>query len=326
MDFRNSLWKFTFLSIGYYNFHDKTVYQRRLRVLINRVFFILNLFCTFKLLCILISPDPKAIFYLVELHFVESNAQKAFHIGLVGMHTLTGYMYLYWTKMDAKSLECLKHLFIPNINDLCQYYHLDLEFAKEFLKKSSKKINFVMGFDMFSFEAFFTAILTRCFFISYLTLDVDQFLFIALPFFVITLVSYHCLTFVFLFVYKFVFTTMEFLVLRTRDVSVKISNLVESDKKATKLGLKKNNKKVREIKEIIIGFIIQHKKANAIFDHLITFIFVNVLISAFIYPAYIYFEPSYKMKFFIAAFYFCGIAGSVVVVTVFNDQFMTKVG
>ena len=324
MDFRNSLWKFSFLSIGYYNFHDKTVYQRRLRVLINRALFILNLFSALKLFCIVVSPDPKAIFYLIDLHFVESNAQKTFQIGLVGMHALTGYMYLYWTNMDEKSLECLKHLFIPNINDLCQYYHLDLQLAKEFLKKSTKKINFVMDFDIFSFEVFFISILTRCLFISYLTLDVDRFLFIALPFFVISLASYHCLAFVFLTVYKFIFITMEFLVLRTRDVSVKISNLVESDKNATRLGLKKDNK-VREIKKIINGFIIQYEKANAISDHLTTFIYVNVLISALVYPAYIYFEPSYMVKFFIAAFYFFGVAGSVVVVTVFNDQFITEV-
>ena len=320
MNYNVRLLKFTWLSIGYYNFYDKKVYRSRLRVVINRFFEILNIFSALKLLCIVIIPNPTAIFYLNELHIMDSDVQKSFHTGLIFLHILTGYMYRYWANMNPKRLECLNHLFIPNINHLCQhYYDLDLELTRKFLKKA-KNIALLIKLNMNCYQASFYSVLIRCLFISYLNLDLDQFLFISVPFFVITFVSYHCLIWCPLTVINFMFTTMEFLVLRARDVSEKISKLAEFDESPTDLR-KKNSKIIK----ILNGFIVQHKKANSIFDDQISFNYVNVLISAFIFPYFIIVEQSVKIKIFLGIFYFIGVFGSVVIITIFNDQFIAKV-
>ena len=320
MDYNDRLLKYTWLSIGYYNFYDKKVYRSHLRVVINHFFAILNIFSSLKVLCIVIIPNPKAVFYLNELHIMNSNAQKSFYIGLISLHFLTGYMYRYWANMNPKKLECLNHLFIPNVNHLCQhYYGLDLELTRKFLKKA-KNIALLIKLNMCAFQAAFYPVLIRCLFISYLNLDLDQFLFISVPFFVITFVSYHCLIWCPLTVINFMFTTMEFLVLRARDVSEKISKLAEFDESPTDLR-KKNSKIIK----ILNGFIVQHKKANSIFDNQLSFSYVNILISAFIFPYFIIVEQSVKIKIFLGIFYFIGVFGSVVIITIFNDQFIAKV-
>lgn len=324
MDYNDYLLKFTWLPIGRYNFYDKTVNRERLRVVVNRIFVIINIFCGIKGLYIVLSPNPKTIFYLSELYIMDNNIQKSFHVGLSALHFLTGYMYYYWAKMDATSLECLNHLFIPDFKNFCKYYYgLDPMLAKEFLHKA-KRIKSLININVVCFQIAFVTVLIRCCAISGITLGLNSFFFISLPFFVVTLISYQCLIWAFLSIFILMFTTMEFLILRTKDLSKKIKILVRLVDNRTNQG--KRERKVREIIKIINSFILQYKNANSIFDDLISYIYVNVLVSAFVFPSFIFIVPSINTKILIGVFYFIGVFGSVIFITVFNDQFITKVG
>lgn len=163
-------------------------------------------------------------------------------------------------------------MFIPDLNDLCNYYDLNKKHALKFIEKANS-IRFMIYIVMYCFELFFILFLSRCLTLSYFELKFNHFLFISLPLAVITAFSFHCLTFAILSMYALLFITQEFIKLRTSLISKKILNFSQNQKnnsnnKCIKLTSGKSKPEIFKIMRIINSILVQFEKANRIFDNM----------------------------------------------------------
>lgn len=258
MDYNNYL-KISMLHIGHFDFYSKKIKLEQWRLKLNYFCATVCFICGLKSFLILIMSDEKAYFYLIELYIIKSFTQTVFHTGVMCLHFGNCFAYLYWANLckDVNRIKCFNMFFIPDLKDLCNYYDLDLEPTQNFIKKANL-IRISVDFLMYSFDLFFGLFLTRCLILSFYNLEYNYFLFISLPFAVITFFSFHCLTFASLTIYTLFFTTQEFLILRAFVLSQKIRNLNESSKAS--------NEDTFQIMNSINKIIIQFSQSNRIFD------------------------------------------------------------
>lgn len=186
---------------------------------------------------------------------------------------------------DVRRVESLTFLFIPKVEDLCKHYDLERESTEQFIRKA-KWIRFYMYFLMFGFEGFFITFILRCLVLSYLEIELLHFLYITVPFGLITFFGFHCLTFVILSFYTFLFTTMEFLAHRARTVSetlLKLSKYNDNHMKymsiyGKQIVLRKKSQRAFQVIKTINSIIRQFKQSNRIFDNLVSLIYLEVLL------------------------------------------------
>ena len=162
----------------------------------------------------------KISFCFINFYLLQ---KQCFHVGLCALHFATSFAYIYWSYLsqDIRRFECLNFLFIPDLNDLCNYYNLGKKATKIFLTKANL-IRALMYLLMFGFEFFFILFLCRCLSLAYFELDFNHFLFFSIPLAICSYFSYHCLTFAILTMYTCLFVTQEFLKLRATSISQKL--------------------------------------------------------------------------------------------------------
>ena len=235
-------------------------------------------------------------FYLIELCTGEGFAQSALYFGIASIHLATGYSYYYWAYLnsDANRMQCLNFLFIPNTNDLCNYYDLDLKSTKDYLKKADK-IRYLIIFFIFSIQFVIFAFVGRFYYLSFFKINFILFIFVSTPCAILTFMAFHCQIFKLFAIYGLLFTAMHFLSLRASNVSKKI---LKSTQKYQLQSRKVNSNEFELIKEIN-SIILQFKDANKIFDSCITFVYLNVLICSFIFPSFLFVNFSFPIKILI---------------------------
>ena len=274
MDY-NSYLRPSMLLIGKFAPDAKTfqVDQRKRRL--SYICAIVSFICSFKTLCISLSSNPHTILYLVELYIVEGYVQRFFLLGITLLHAAAGFSYLYWIFLvgDVLRFECLDFLFIQNLDELCQRYGLKKKATRKFIQ-TADRIGFLMNLFMISFEGVFVLFLTRCLVVAYLKINFFHFLLISLPIGIVTLFSFHCLTFGVLSMYSAQFTTQQFLALRTELVSKKMRKFTEQQARyAPSFGRTKFWKatggNALKIMTTINCIVIQFSKTNRIFEKLL---------------------------------------------------------
>ena len=297
MDY-NSYVFFTLMLLGRYDFYNKKVHISQTRKAINRFLIFVNVFCGLKAALILFIPHRDAIFYLIELYIAEGYAQTSFTFAIISVHLATGYSYYYWSYLnsDVNRMQCLKFLFIPNINDLCNCYNLDLKLTKNYLKKAKKIVYFIIIL-IFAFEIGFFTFVGRCYYLSFFKVNLIVFIFVSTPCTLMTFITSHCVVFGLLTTYGFLFTTMDFLALRAQNVSRKILNFK----------FKKGNTDEFELIKEINSIVLQFKDANDFFDSCITFVYLNVLMAAFLFPVFLFMDISFLLKILTIFLYIIGL-------------------
>ena len=170
----------------------------------------------------------------------------------------------------------MNFLFIPNIKNLCKYYDLDdLKATKRFLRIADY-IRYYIYFLSAIMEGYFLFFLSRCLLLSYSELSFTHFLYISLPFFIITQLSYHWMTFSYLSICLFLFLTQKFIILRVQLISEKILRLA-NNLKCSKDSKKKKENSLKIIKTIN-DIILQFYQSNIIFDKTISLVYLNLLV------------------------------------------------
>ena len=258
------------------------------------------------MLVVIIVPWSKIeiILYLQELYIYNHEFLKCFDSAVMILHFATAYAYHYWSSFinsDAKHMECLDHLFIPEISDLCELYDLEIESAKQFIKRTDI-YRYAVYFSIYFFEVLFFLFLLRCLFLSLKVVDFNYFIFVNLPLFVVTYISFLCLTLGIVSIFLLYFVTCEFLRFRIKTVSQKIlSHINRAQEAKLKKGTYSNQSKYKISEKYIglkvkisnkndsnnlkniktIGEIVrQFHDTNNIFDNLISKVYINLLLAA----------------------------------------------
>lgn len=329
MDYNNYL-LFTLMPIGRYDPKLKKVHINKIREIINYVIIFINVFCGLKTALIVLSPDLKMVFYLIDLHIHAGIIQKLFHLGIIFIHFATGYAYWYWNHLNKNvhKMECLDFLFMPNLKELCDRYELDLKSTKNFIRKSSI-IRFFVDLLNYVTSGFFLFFLSRCLYLSYFEVDQNYFIFVCIPLFVITQFSYNFMTFGILAEYTIMFITMEFIILRAQSLSKKLFEFSENAKinlfDHKKLKLSKNRPTEFKLINELNSILVQFERCNKIFDDTISFAVANVWISALVYPGFVFVDYAKPIKVLTVILYFGGAFCIGFSITIYNDFFIRNV-
>ena len=193
-------------------------------VLLNYVCAAATFFCGLKNIFIMVfPPETKSILYLGELYLNETPTNLIFQLGSSFVHFAVFHAFVYWVALsrDGPRFECVRFLFIQNLNDLCTSYGLNPSATKKFLR-TADFIRYLVYAIMVSFEIYFFVLICRCVMISYIEIELEYFLFLFVPLILITWFSYHCLIMSILTIFIFLFTTQAFLQLRFLSVAKQI--------------------------------------------------------------------------------------------------------
>ena len=281
MDF-NIYLRSSMLLPGVYNFYTRTFHINQRKRQLSYFCAIVSFIVSLKTLCIVLSPNPNTVFYLVHLYIAEGNVsfreyfiQRIFYVGAILIHAATGMAYLYWLFLidDVSRIECFNFLFIPSLADLCKHYDLEKKLTQKFLRKADQ-IRFRIHLLIIGFELVFGLVLIRCLVLCYLKLGVYYFILLNLPLAIITFFSLHCLIVGILSMYCSIFTTQQFLKLRAEVVSKKILSFIVNQPPYApsfkQMRLRKGKRILpSKIMATINSIVVQFNQANTIFDNLI---------------------------------------------------------
>ena len=169
--------------------------------------------------------------------------QKIFHIGLLLVYLHIFLIYLYWGRLssDPANMHYLNMFFIADFDKFCQYYDLNRKLAKKFVKKA-KIYKIAMYILICSFTVAFYWLIIRCLVISYMNIPFVYFLLIACPMALIELFSYLWLLFSFLVNLLMAVLTLEFLILRAKNISNNLINKFRNNP-VVQYGPKKQNRR-----------------------------------------------------------------------------------
>lgn len=273
MDFNSYLRPVMVLG-GVYDFYSRTFQVNKRKRQISYFCAAVNLFCSLKTICILVAPNPKTIFYLIDLHLVEGYVQRFFMVGVSLIHASSAFIFFYWMYLtqDVSRIDCFNFLFIPNLTDLCRHYALEKKPTQKFIA-TANRIRFLVYLLAAGFELSFALFVARCLVVAYLEIDFYFFLFLSVPLAIVTSFSLHCLMGTCLSMYCIMFTTQQFLVLRARTVSKKILNFTR--KQPTygtffkQIRLRKDRTgAAMKIMATINSIVVQFEQANRILDNM----------------------------------------------------------
>lgn len=83
---------FTAIAVSRFDYDGQKIQFFRKDNILYRICAYINIFCGLKAAVILLAPNVRTIYYLVELYIIESLAQKSFQAGLMGLHFSTGML------------------------------------------------------------------------------------------------------------------------------------------------------------------------------------------------------------------------------------------
>ena len=327
MDFNNLLLSALLLP-GRYD--TRTVHRNQVRVFMNYFLSFLQFFLGLKLFIIILVPwESKILFYLIEFYLINSSVQKVFFVAVANVHLHIGFLYLYWNYLayDPKRMQCLNMFFIPDTVEFSRRYDLEMETARKFVKRAYiyKILVLVNLSGLLTVFCIFTL---RCLVVSYWTIPIDHFLFIACPMAVLTLLGYISLGHSFLTTYLLALLTMEFLVLRASNVADKIRKrfrrIAKYRTKFKQVVLLKNKKDTMNILTPVNDIVKEFSSANNIFDHAISPTIANSLFGMLIYPVFLFLNLDIFLKVIIVILYVF-VLTTCIIISVFNDSFISKV-
>lgn len=242
---------------------------------------------------------------------------------MAGIHLHIAYIYWTWNHLsaDAKRMQYLKMLFIPELRRLCRYYRLSTKKTKKFLQRI-QIYKSVMTLIIAGFELIFLLLVGRCLYFSYFTLPTGHFVYIAMPMGAITLFGYHWLANGFLVSLLVALVTISFLGLRLNAISDRIRLKLDRTASSKQQRLPKNQKDMLEIMQTINDIVKHYKETNRIFEHLISPTYANCLIGALVFPSFLFFNMPYFFKVFIVILYVGVVAVNVLLITIFNEGFI----
>ena len=91
---------FTGISIGRFDYYNNRIQINRRDYISNRICALINIFCGLKLAVIVLSPNPKTLFYLIHLYIIDGFAMKVFDAGVIFIHFSTGKFYTIYFEFD----------------------------------------------------------------------------------------------------------------------------------------------------------------------------------------------------------------------------------
>ena len=327
MDFNNLLLS-TLLFPGRYD--TRTVHRAKVRVYLNYFLAFSQFFLGIKLFIIILMPwESEVLFYLIEFYLTNSSVQKVFFVAVANVHLHIGYVYLFfnWLCADPNRLHALDMFFIPDVGELCKHYDLELGPTKKFVRRANLYRQFMLV-NLAGLLTMFCVFTLRCCLVSYWTIPIDHFLFIACPMTVLTLIGYVFLGFSFLTVYLLALLTMEFLELRSSNVANQIRRrfrrTTKYSSKFNMIVLWKDRKATMKLLESVNDIVRQFEQANHIFDHTISPTVANSLFGMLIFPVFFFLNIDIYLKIIIATLYVF-VLTTCFIISIFNDTYLSKV-
>lgn len=266
----------SFLPHGYYD--TKKVHVKKGYVYLNYLSIVVCFFCGLKALVVVIWP--RFLPYLTELYIVDHWFQRYFHLCLAFVHFSASYSFFFYGQLNAKGLRCINVYFMPNINDICKYYSLELKTAEKFIK-IVKNHQFFIKILILNFEVVFVLFFSRCLSVAYQEIKLYHLIFISFPMAFITFLSFHLLAYGILSMYLLLMTTMKLLVFRACTISEKI--MQKYSLYNGKIIFKKDNVSI-QIKKQINQVVVQFKESNYLFGKMISYLYLSILFGLFGFP------------------------------------------
>ena len=251
------------LPTGQYDVWGRRFKMERKKALLNYFCAGICFFCGLKYIAIMLLPqETNSILYLSELYLYELPGAILWHFGCTVIHFNVSFEYVYMASIcqDGSRFDCLRFMFMPNLDDLCEHYDLDKKSTGQFFKMA-KRARYLMYSIMISFEGFYFVLLARCFVTGYFEIEFKYFVAFTAPLTAITWFSYQCLIVSIPTMLIFLLTTKAFIQLRFETVAQQVRRFW----KAKKIH---RNRRRQMITQTINDIVRQFNASNILFDDL----------------------------------------------------------
>lgn len=170
----------------------------------------------------------------------------------------------------------------------------------------------------------FVFLIGSCLFVGYYEIDRFQWIYISCPFAILTLFSYHILTFSVLATNLIFLLAIKFLIIRLSTVSKGIlknfkANQIKNTFFNNKNHLSKNKNHSQKLNRSIGRILVLFKETNALFSFL-SLHFCNTLFGAFIFPSFLFVEFPVYFKILSMLLYSLSLGYFYFFLCIFNDS------
>lgn len=289
---------------GWLNFGQFDAFKSRStskRKFLNRLIRLIVLFNLVKLFIIILAewlgfPDLKL--YLIEVHFFEINYQKLIDVAILIQQLGLNLGLSHWVRLDEKALKSFRFLLIPedpkDRHRYAQRYQLDPQSADKFFALNRLASTF-LRLMIPAYSIFALAVISRCLYHSFYTVNLVYFLTASLLLSVLTLTTY--LLFTLFIVPKFVLVLLStrFLICRLKGVNTllcKRFTKTELTSVSKPKKLRRQTGDLLKVLENLSDFCQQFQQINFVIDTSISTYLVGLFIFLYLLPYFLFFTEN----------------------------------